>query len=177
MMGRNDANPNAKRAENEEFTFTVNGDGTVTVRNDSHANPHGHVYDVSVRGGGFVADCTCPHRRHRGERCKHMIAVEKQVVPSLPDGYGDDGAEAAADGDDGKAGDADAGDAEAVAPADGADAASVAADEGAAVVLSPADVRDVRQALATEIADAHEAGRPADADRLAALRSRFAADD
>lgn len=87
-MGRTQRK-NAKRAEDEQFSFTVNGNrlGSVTVRNESYPNPSGHEYRVDVRGRAVI-DCSCPHREHRGERCKHMIAVEDEVLLSLPNDYG-----------------------------------------------------------------------------------------
>lgn len=87
MRGRTRREKNAKRAENEEFNHIVNGDGTVTILNESHTVASDHQYTVSMRNG-FVIDCTCDHRQYRGERCKHMISVKNEVVPSLADNYG-----------------------------------------------------------------------------------------
>lgn len=87
MTGSTRREKNKGRAENELFTCMVNGDGTVTVQNESYVDAKNHQYKVTLRDG-FVSDCECPHRQHRSERCKHMITVKNEVVPSLPNDYG-----------------------------------------------------------------------------------------
>lgn len=72
-----------KRAQYEAFTFTIGADGVI-VRNESHADPDNHEYQVTVTHGKPV-DCECPADDHYESACKHRVAVaiRKPVMEAM----------------------------------------------------------------------------------------------
>jgi hypothetical protein len=68
-----------KRAEWEEFQFTVCETGHVNVCNRSHNDDSNHTYSLEV-ADGEATGCSCPHHVHRGATCKHMIAVSNSPI-------------------------------------------------------------------------------------------------
>lgn len=63
-----------KRAQWEAFEFSVPIEGTVVVRNLSHADPDEHTYAVNVEDG-VPASCVCSADQYRRGACKHRVAV------------------------------------------------------------------------------------------------------
>ena len=68
-----------RRAEWEEFQFTVCETGHVNVCNRSHNDDKNHTYSVEVTDGEATG-CSCPHAVHRGAHCKHQVAVENSPI-------------------------------------------------------------------------------------------------
>lgn len=69
-----DASPRVlKRAQYEALEFSLL-DGHILVRNESHANPSEHEYQITIQDGRPV-ECSCPADANYEGACKHRTAV------------------------------------------------------------------------------------------------------
>ena len=69
-----DASPRVlKRAQYEALEFSL-WDGGILVRNESHANPREHEYQITIKDGRPV-ECSCPADANYEGACKHRTAV------------------------------------------------------------------------------------------------------
>ncbi|WP_158059541.1 SWIM zinc finger family protein [Halorussus halophilus] len=62
-----------KRAQYEAFEFELRN-GSVRVRNGSHADPENHEYTIRIEDDLPTA-CTCPADMKYSGACKHRVAV------------------------------------------------------------------------------------------------------
>lgn len=79
----------SKRAIYEDLELHPQ-DGTVLVRNASHADPSEHEYEVTVDPAGVPTACTCPDHEYRERTCKHMqrVALSQPVaIAAAPEGH------------------------------------------------------------------------------------------
>lgn len=69
----------AERAEQERIVAVMGDSAKMLFVYTGDDDPDQSVHTVQMRGGK-AEWCSCPDHYHRGAKCKHMIAVDRDLV-------------------------------------------------------------------------------------------------